>query len=74
MEIHQSSSSTRWTYDTQGYGSIVHANKRQYYYKSTNTLNSTAAHQQQVLSSLGSGGSTAMMLHEACLKKVSFWA
>ncbi|GJN13989.1 hypothetical protein PR202_gb00757 [Eleusine coracana subsp. coracana] len=35
-----------------------------------NTLNSTAAHQQQFLSSLGSGG----MLHEACLKKESLWA
>ncbi|KAK3118199.1 hypothetical protein QOZ80_9BG0695590 [Eleusine coracana subsp. coracana] len=39
-----------------------------------NTLNSAAAHQQQVLSSLGSGGSTAMMLQEACLKKESLWA
>ncbi|GJM88200.1 hypothetical protein PR202_ga04233 [Eleusine coracana subsp. coracana] len=35
-----------------------------------NTLNNTAAHQQQFLSSLGSAG----MLHEACLKKESLWA
>ncbi|GJN28511.1 hypothetical protein PR202_gb16645 [Eleusine coracana subsp. coracana] len=33
-----------------------------------------STHQQQVLSSLGSGGSTAMMLQEACLKKESLWA
>ncbi|GJN07202.1 hypothetical protein PR202_ga25012 [Eleusine coracana subsp. coracana] len=39
-----------------------------------NTLNSAATHQQQVLNSLGSGGSTTMMLQEACLKKESLWA
>ncbi|XP_062204348.1 LOB domain-containing protein 12-like isoform X2 [Phragmites australis] len=39
-----------------------------------NTLNSTAAHQQPSLGSLGSAGSTAMMLQEACLKKESLWA
>ncbi|KAL6905975.1 hypothetical protein ACP4OV_003576 [Aristida adscensionis] len=40
-----------------------------------NTLNSTAAvHQQQMLGSFGSGGSTAMLLQDACLKKESLWA
>jgi mRNA deadenylase 3'-5' endonuclease subunit Ccr4 len=51
--------------DVQGYGNMFMQN---------GTLNSTAADQQQVFSSLGSGGSTTMMLHEACLKKESLWA
>jgi hypothetical protein len=51
--------------DVQGYGNMFMQN---------GTLNSTAADQQQVFSSLGSGGSTTMMLHETCLKKESLWA
>jgi mRNA deadenylase 3'-5' endonuclease subunit Ccr4 len=52
--------------DVQGYGNMFMQN---------GTLNSTASHQLQLLNNgLGSGGSTAMMLHEACLKKESLWA
>ncbi|OEL20806.1 LOB domain-containing protein 12 [Dichanthelium oligosanthes] len=55
--------------DGEAYGSLHMQNTLM------NTMNSTAIHQhQQMLGSLGSSGSTAMMLQEACLKKESLWA
>ncbi|CAN6380317.1 unnamed protein product [Urochloa humidicola] len=53
----------------EAYGSLLVQNTLM------NTLNSTAVHQQQqMLGSLGSAGSTGMILQEACLKKESLWA
>ncbi|PUZ43388.1 hypothetical protein GQ55_8G004900 [Panicum hallii var. hallii] len=48
--------------ESEAYGSLLMQN---------GLMNSTGAHQQQML---GSAGNTALMLQEACLKKESLWA